>query len=227
MKNWECIDFEAVPNDKGTMFLMSRGSEYVIQVDGKELMSNRQHGSEDAHADLACDLIQDLSQANILVGGLGMGFTLAAVLRRLGQKGNVTVAELVPAVVRWQTQFVGKAARYPLRDKRVKVYNGDVADLIEKPPTLWSVILLDVDNGPMSLTRPYNGWLYTYEGLRAAYDALTPGGVLGIWSVAPDDVLTDSLINSGFKVDIMFYGQEDRKCDPEQPTHVLWTAQRP
>jgi spermidine synthase len=98
MRPWDCVDYELVPDDDGTIYLMSRGSEYAIHVNGQELMSNRLHGSEDAHADLACDGIEDLENANVLVGGLGMGFTLAAVLRRVGASGHVTVAELMPAV---------------------------------------------------------------------------------------------------------------------------------
>ncbi len=157
MRPWEFIDHDEVPDNDGTLYLMNRGSEYAIHVNGRELMSNRKHGSEDALADLACDRLDQLDNARILVGGLGMGFTLAAVLRRIGPTGNATVSELMPAVVRWNHEFVGAAARHPLRDPRVVVHLGDVGDLVEKSPQPWSAILLDVDNGPTSLTRPTNG----------------------------------------------------------------------
>jgi len=226
MRPWDYVDSEEVPDDDGTIYLMSRGSQYAIHVNGQELMDNRMHGSEDAHADLACESLADLENAKILVGGLGMGFTLAAALRQIGAGGQVTVAELIPAVVRWNREYVGRAAGHPLRDERVNVYVGDVGDLVEVPPTLWSAILLDVDNGPKSLTRPTNSWLYSHRGLRAAHDALIPGGVLGIWSAATDDALTERLLDTGFDVDELMYSEAGRPTHPDFDFHVLWTARK-
>ena len=227
MRPWEYIDSEEVPADDSTIYLMARGSEYVIHVDGCELMSNRLHGSEDALADLACDRLPALDDARVLVGGLGMGFTLAAVLRRVGPRGSTTVAELIPAVVRWNQEFVGAAAGHPLRDPRAVVHSGDVAELVDTPPLPWSAILLDVDNGPDALTRPYNGWLYTRAGLAAAKRALIPGGVLGVWSAAPDRSFTKRLRAAGFEVEVLSHFEPDRPTFDDRGTHVLWMARRP
>lgn len=227
MRPWQTIDSEAVPHDDATMYLVERGGEWAIHVDGRELMTNREHGSEDALSDLACDRLDHLDDATVLVGGLGMGFTLAAVLRRVGPNARVTVAELIPAVVRWNREYVGRASRHPLRDPRVEVYMGDVGDLVEKPPYPWSAILLDVDNGPGALTRPTNGWLYNAQGLRAAWDALIPGGILGIWSAAGDDSFTQRLIDGLFETEFLPYLEDGRPTHDGSGTHVLWMARRP
>jgi spermidine synthase len=227
MRTWDIIDEEAVPDDDGTIYLVSRGNEYAIHVDGRELMGNRAHGSEDGLADLACDRLADLESARILVGGLGMGFTLAAALRRVGPLGHATVAELLPAVVRWNRGAAGRASKHPLLDPRCSVYIGDVGDLVEHPPRPWSAILLDVDNGPKSLTRETNGWLYTRKGLHAAMNALIPGGVLGIWSAHSDDSLTSRLHKIGFGVEILDFTEHGRPTPNGSGTHVLWMATRP
>ncbi|MDG1478008.1 MAG: hypothetical protein P8R54_00385 [Myxococcota bacterium] len=227
MRKWDYVDHEAVLDDDGTLYLMSRGSEYVIHVNGRELMSNRMHGSEDALSDLACDRLEDLDRARILVGGLGMGFTLAAALRRIGPEGHVTVAELMPAVVRWNREIVGRASRYPLRDPRAAVYLGDVGDLVEVPPMTWSAILLDVDNGPRALTRPNNGWLYTLQGLKAARAALISGGILGVWSAGPDPGFTRRLRKTGFIVEVLPHTETGRPTRYNSGAHILWMARCP
>lgn len=227
MRPWEFVDHEKVPNDDGTLYLMNRGSEYAIHVNGRELMANREHGSEDALADMACDRLERLDNARVLVGGLGMGFTLAAVLRRIGPDASATVSELMPAVVRWNREIVGRASRYPLRDPRVTVHMGDVGDLVESSPEPWSAILLDVDNGPNSLTRPYNGWLYTRAGLLAAMASLIPGGVLAIWSAHPDDALTVRLTEAGFETEMLPFYEQNRETEFGCGTHTLWMARRP
>ena len=229
MREWELLDHEDVPSDEATVYLMERGGQYVIHVDGRELMATGLHGSEDALADLACDRLAVSGPVRVLVGGLGLGFTLAALLRRLGTEDVVTVAELLPSVVRWNREHarLARYAGYPLRDPRVHVHVGDVMDLVQPPPTSWSAILLDVDNGPHSLTRPTNGWLYTAEGAHAAYAALDPGGVLGIWSAAPCDPLTERLAAAGFAVEVVCYTERGRPTHDDLGTHVLWMAQRP
>jgi spermidine synthase len=224
---WEYIDHECVPDDDGTLYLMNRGAEYAIHVNGYELMGSGLHGSEDALADLACDRVARLDDARVLVGGLGMGFTLAAVLRRLGPAGQATVSELMPAVVRWHAGPMGSAASFPLQDPRVVVHMGDVGELVERPPAPWSAILLDVDNGPRALTRPHNGWLYTDNGLRSARAALIPGGILGIWSADPDDSLTHRLQRAGFEVEVLRHVEPGRATDDDSCAHVLWMARRP
>jgi spermidine synthase len=202
MDQWELIDSTEVPGGGGFMRLMRRGGELVIRVDGRELMSNRVHGSEDALADLACDHLQKNKRCwdapRILIGGMGIGFTLAATLRRVGPNAEVTVAELVPAVVDWNRGILGEAAGYPMKDPRTSVYVGDVADMIRKPPKPWDAVLLDVDNGPEGLTRTANDWLYDFEGLSAVLSALSQGGVLGVWSASPDDGFTRRIQKVGF-----------------------------
>ena len=201
---WDLVDEAAIPHDDATMYLRRRGNAWGIWVDDRQLMTNRLHGSEDALADLACDRLSELETARILVGGLGMGFTLAAALRRVGADGNVTVAELVPAVEGWNREHCGKASGHPLRDSRTQVYAGDVGDLVENPGEPWSAILLDVDNGPEALTRPTNGWLYTDEGVQHAWSALIPGGVLAIWSAYPQSAgFTRRLQATGFVVEVV------------------------
>jgi spermidine synthase len=226
MRPWELIDSEAVPADDSTLCLVSDGRQYAIRVDDRELMGDGLHGSEDALAEYACDGIRTIEDARVLVGGLGMGFTLAAVLRWIGAAGHVTVAELLPAVVRWNRDYVGRTSGYPLRDPRVTVYIGDVADLLSGPPP-WSAILLDVDNGPNALTRATNGWLYTKAGLRAAHDALIPGGILGIWSALGSASLTRRLRKAGFDVDVIRHIEEGRPTETGDGTHILWIARRP
>jgi spermidine synthase len=227
MPDWDVIDQEQIPGEDGVLYLMAQGDEYVIHVNGRELMGNTEHGSEDALAYLACDRLMDRDAARVLVGGLGMGFTMAAALRRLGPEAVVTVAELIPAVVRWNREYLGAAANHPLRDKRAIVHIGDVADLVETPQRPWSAILLDVDNGPRALTRPYNAWLYGKKGLKAAYEALIPGGVLGIWSAAPDSNLTRRLRETHFEVEVVPHVELERKTQDESGVHVLWMARRP
>jgi spermidine synthase len=226
MREWEYVDAEDVPDDDGVLYLMSRGTEFAIHVDGRELMTNRQHGSEAALSDYACDRLADLDNARVLVGGLGMGFTLAAALRRIGPNAHATVAELMPAVVRWNRDYVGAASKHPLRDPRVEVYLGDVGDLVERPPFPWSTILLDVDNGPRALTRPMNGWLYTRAGLAAARASLIPGGILGIWSADSDASFTRRLQKGGFEVEVIHYFEEQRPTPVDDGKHVLWMARK-
>ena len=225
MRPWDIIDRAHTPYDDSVIYLMERGGEYTILVDDIELMSNRLHGSEDALAELACDRLSDLESARVLVGGLGMGFTLAAVLRRVGGGARVTVAELIPAVVRWNRERLGRAARYPLRDARVDVHVGDVCDLIDGGGP-WSAILLDVDNGPRALSRSTNGWLYTPQGLAAARAALAPDGVLGVWSAAKDASLTGRLRKAGFEVEVLPHTEEGRPTPDDSGTHILWMARR-
>ena len=227
MRSWDILDHETIPGELETFYLMRRGSEYVIQVDGCELMSSKLHGSEDALANLACERLAELDDARILVGGLGIGFTLTAALRNLGPRGLVTVAEMVPAVVRWQQEYLGALSKYPLRDPRTVMYNGDVGDLVENCEIPWSAILLDVDNGPQALARPHNSWLYSRQGLGAAYRALIPGGILGIWSAEPDSILTRRLKKTGFNVEVLKYTEPKRPTGDLRGTHVLWMARRP
>ncbi len=205
------------------MELLRRRHELVIRVDDRELMCNQVHGSEDALADLACDRLADLSEARILIGGLGMGFTLASALRRVGAEAKVVVAELVPGIVRWNQGELGEASGQPLKDPRASVHDGDVADVIRSAAAAWDAILLDVDNGPVGLTRASNAWLYTPEGLDASFRALRSGGVLGVWSAAPDKGFTRRVDRAGFDVvpvEVRSRGARGGKV------HVIWLGTR-
>ena len=227
MQDWITLDQDVVPGDPGAvLYLMKCADEYTIFINGRELMSNGLHGSEDALSDQACDLLENLEDARILVGGLGLGFALAAALKRIGPKGRVTVAELIPAVERWNRSVMGTAAGHPLDDPRCDVFIGDVGAIIDTPPEPWSAILLDVDNGPKALTRPYNTWLYSEAGLKAAWDALIPGGVLGIWSVLDDDELSEMLEAQGFDVEVIQFIERGRATSDNSGQHILWMAQK-
>ncbi len=200
MNIWEFIASGEIPGTETSLNLYRRGDEFEIRIDNRQLMNTRLHGSEDALAELAFDRLAGKTQIRTLVGGLGLGFTLSAALRRLGADGSVVVAELVPAVVEWNRGPLGEAAGRPLEDPRTSVHCGDVTDLIRRPPAPWDAILLDVDNGPSSLTRASNHWLYTHQGLDAIFDALDPGGVLGVWSANPDRGFTRRFARAGFAV---------------------------
>jgi spermidine synthase len=174
--------------------LWKRGAELVIRAGTAELMSNRAHGSEERLAELGCAGLGD--GARVLVGGLGMGFTLRAVLALLPRDARVLVAELVPAVVDWVRGPIGAGAL--LDDPRVTVEIRDAAAVIEESVARFDAILLDVDNGPAALTQAENRWLYNPAGLAAAVRALRPGGCLAVWSAAPDPAFTERLARAGF-----------------------------
>lgn len=187
------------------------------------LMNSRCHSSEDALAEQACAQLADCSCARVLIGGLGMGFTLAATLRCVGRAATVEVAELVAEVVSWNHGPLAAAAGYPLRDPRVTVQVGDVAARIQSAKQYYDAILLDVDNGPQGLTCAANDGLYGQAGLAGAYVALRSGGVLAVWSAADDDRFTRRLHKAGFRV----RQQQVRAHERRGEQHTLWFAQRP
>jgi len=198
MQRWTPLDVQAVPG-AGTMELLQSGDTFVIRVDGIALMSTREHGSEDALADLACDHLGARGNLRVLVGGLGMGFTTARALARIGPSGRVTVAELVPAVIRWNRGPAGAPAGHVLDDPRTQLHEGDVGAVIRASEGALDAILLDVDNGPEALSSPANRWLYGAGGLSACRRALRPGGVLAVWSTAaPDRTFLPRMRQSGF-----------------------------
>ena len=200
MNIWEFIESGEIPGTESCLDLYRRGDEYEIRIDRRQLMSTRCHGSEDALAELAFDRLVGHPRTRVLIGGLGMGFTLSAALERLDADGRAVVAEVVPSVIQWNRGPLGEAAGRPLDDQRTSVHCGDVTDLIRRPPALWDVILLDVDNGPSSLTRPSNQWLYSHQGLDAIFEALNPQGVLGVWSATSDRGFTRRVEHAGFAV---------------------------
>ncbi len=195
---WTLLDAAQVPGDGGEIRLYQRGSEYSIRVGSYELMNNRVHGSEDALASIVCERLRDRDAGRVLVGGLGMGFTLAGVLRDIGPRGEVVVAELVPAVVTWNRGPLAAFAGNPLADRRVTVRESDVGQVIRSETAAFDAILLDVDNGPAGLTSQMNDRLYGAAGLRAAHRALRPDGLLAVWSAGPDPTFTRRLQQAGF-----------------------------
>ena len=197
---WELLDSVQVPGNSGELRLYKRGREFSIRVNGCELMNSSAHGSEDALAELACAKAADRPNPKVLIGGLGMGYTLAAALNRLGPKARVVVAELVPAVIEWNRKPLAGLAGHPLQDKRVTIREADVARVLKEKRRDYDVILLDIDNGPAGLTRKSNDWLYAREGLEAAFAALRTEGVLAVWSVSSDRSFTRRLKQAGFEV---------------------------
>jgi spermidine synthase len=200
---WILLDSAQVPGNGGEMRLYQRSDEYSIRLAGQrgELMNSRTHGSEDALAERACARLRNRASPRLLIGGLGMGFTLAAALQQLGPKAEILVAELVPAVVAWNRGPLAALAGHPLDDPRVQVHPGDVARPIRTAKAGYDAILLDVDNGPEGLTHKNNDFLYNIDGLTAAYVALRPKGVLAVWSASPDVRFLQRMRKVGFEAE--------------------------
>ena len=185
--------------DGATITLTRHDREYLILVDGKPLMSSRMHGSEQALATLGCRHVPP-SEPRVMVGGLGMGFTLRAALDLLPADAQVLVAELVPAIVEWNRGPLGPLAGHPLKDPRVRVEVRDVFETLRENAAAFDAILMDVDNGPAAFTAAGNASLYSDTGLAAARDALRPGGVLAVWSAWEDRKFQQRLKYCGFEV---------------------------
>jgi spermidine synthase len=220
---WVELGRAAIPGEDRPLVLARRGGEYVIRIGPTALMGSRAHGSEEALAELACRPLSQRPGARVLVGGLGMGFTLAAVLRELRPDARVRVAELLPAVVEWNRDWLAHLAGRPLDDPRVSLVVDDVGAAIRAARGAWDAILLDVDNGPNGLTRAGNDALYSARGLRSARVALRPGGVLGVWSVAADATFARRLEAAGFAV----AESAVRARRTRGGRHTLWIATRP
>lgn len=200
MLPWKELGRAEVPGETAPLILAQRGSEFVIRIGASALMSSLVHGSEEMLAELACTHLAGRAKARALIGGLGMGYTLAAALRQLPAGATVTVAELVPVVVEWNRGPLAGLAERPLEDPRASVLEADVVDVIRASSGAWDAILLDVDNGPNGLTRSSNDRLYSAAGLEAAARALREHGVLGVWSVAPDAEFVRRMQKAGFDV---------------------------
>ncbi len=186
----------------GTEFVLARrDDEWVVRAGGMLLMSSRMHDSEEELAALA--LARVAEPRSVLVGGLGLGYTLRAVLDRTPPQAHVTVAELVPAVVEWNRTHVRALAGSPLADPRAQVFVGDVFDAIARAQRAFDVILLDVDNGPVGLSQARNQRLYGYRGVRSCLAALRPGGVLAVWSAGANARFERRLADAGFDVEVV------------------------
>jgi len=223
MTPWTLLDSTQVPGNGGELRLYQRNNEFSIKIVGRgELMNSRIHDSENALAEHTCARLVDCAKPQLLIGGLGMGFTLAAALRHLSDQAQVIVAELVPAVVAWNRGPLGDRAGHPLRDPRVTVSETDVARLLMAGEQTYDAILLDVDNGPEGLTRKENDWLYSISGLNEAYTALRPRGLLAVWSAGPDKNFLQRLRKVGFEVDevrVPAHGSKGAR-------HIIWFACR-
>jgi spermidine synthase len=202
MKAWELLGETRAP-DGTDMRLTRRDNEYVMLANGKPLMSSRMHGSEEALATLACGKVREVERPRVLVGGLGMGFTLRAVLNALPSDAAVTVAELVPAVIAWNREVIGELAGHPLDDSRVRVEVGDVGFTLRANPGRFDVVLLDVDNGPAAFTVVTNDGLYDNAGVAAAHGALRRRGTLAVWSAWEDRKFEQRLRYHGFDVEVV------------------------
>jgi len=215
-----CLDTAQVPGG-GELRLFQRGAEFSIMLGANELMNSRLSGSEEALAEQACDRIGARPGVRMLIGGLGMGFTLRAALARLPSDAEVAVAEIVPAVIAWARGPMATLHGDSLSDPRTRIFEGDVAAAIAEGG--WDAILLDVDNGPDGLSRPGNDRLYGAAGLARARAALRPGGVLAVWSAAPSKAFARRLDEAGFAVDEVV-ARATRKGGAR---HVIWFAANP
>lgn len=220
---WEHIDEARVPGSSLILSLQRRGEEYSLRIDRAELMNSRRHESEEALADLALAELRGGPKAPaVLIGGLGMGFTLRAALDRLPPRASVTVAELVPQVVTWNHEHMGHLAGHPLKDPRVKVHMGDVAELLRRSAGKWDAVLLDTDNGPEGTTRDENEHLYSRAGLASLAGSLRPGGVLGVWSAFSGGQFVQRLAQTG--LDVKEHRVRARKSRDSR--HMVWVARK-
>jgi spermidine synthase len=224
MIRWVELDTATVPDGGGTLRLMRRGAEFSIMAGSTELMNSRLSGSEEALAKLPCERIGGRPRPSVLIGGFGMGFTLRAALAALGPEAKVTVAELVPAVVAWARGPMAELSGACLADPRTHIHEGDVGPLIAAANAAYDAILLDVDNGPEGLTRRENDRLYSATGLAAAQRALRPGGVLAVWSSAPDPAFTARLRLARFAVEEV---RVRARAGKGGARHVIWLATSP
>ena len=193
---------QTVTPDGTVMRLTRRDTEYLIAAGGENLMSSRAHGSEEALATIGLRRAQTLTRPCVLIGGLGMGFTLRAALDLLPTGAAVVVAELVPAVVEWNRGPLGPLAGHPLKDRRVRIEMGDVGAALRSGRRQFDAVLLDVDNSPAALTTPKNARLYDSGGIAAIRAALKTEGVLAVWSAREDRAFVERLRRGGFDVEV-------------------------
>ena len=218
---WEKLDTARVPGTDGELRLMRRGTEFSIMLGTNELMNSRLSGSEAALATLAAKKIEAVAKPHVLIGGLGMGFTLRAALAVLGGGARIVVGELVPAVVAWARGPMAKIFGDSLSDPRVSIREMDVTEIIRSQRSKFDAILLDVDNGPEGLTRQANDALYNSSGLEAARAALRPGGVLAVWSSGPNASFSKRVAAVGFEVNEVQVRATGRGGGAR---HIIWIA---
>ncbi len=218
---WLQIDTARVPGADVELRLMQRGAEFSMMLGQNELMNSRLSGSEGALATRACRRIEAVKRPNLLIGGLGMGFTLRAALAVLGAEARITVAELVPAVIAWARGPMASIFGDSLDDPRASILSADVIEVIQSYPAAFDAILLDVDNGPEGLIRKANDALYNPKGLKAIRRALRPGGVLAVWSSGPNPLFSKRLHDASFDVDEVAVRATAKRRGAR---HVIWFA---
>lgn len=223
MTPWTLIDTAELPGDGGELRLLQRGAEFSIRLGHNELMNSRVHGSEEALAEIAIAKIGDRKRPQILIGGLGMGFTLRAVLRVCDAEARIVVAEFAPAVVAWNRGLLAGVFEDSLADARVSIREEDVGNPIRSEQSAYDAILLDVDNGPEALSRNANDRLYDLAGLRAAHAALRPRGVLAVWSAGPDRIFAARLREAAFQVDEVRVRARGARGGAH---HIIWIGTR-
>jgi spermidine synthase len=219
---WSLLATAKVPGDENELRLLRRGSEFAIRLGHNDLMNSRLSASEEALATAVCPRLGP--RPRILIGGLGMGFTLRAALAVLGKEARVVVAELVPEIVAWARGPMAELFGTSLTDPRVSIVETDVSDAIRAKAAAYDGILLDVDNGPDGLTRKANDRIYGLQGLAEARSALAPGGVLAVWSSGPDAAFSARLRRSGFEVEEIKVRAHRGRSGAK---HVIWIAMRP
>lgn len=220
---WTVLDSAPLPDGSGDLRLKQRGSEFSIMLGSNELMNSRLNGSEEALAKLVCERLAERSRIKMLIGGLGMGFTLRAALAHLPPDAEVEVAELIPAVVDWARGPMAAVFAGCLDDPRAQLTVADVAGVIANARGRYDAILLDVDNGPEGLTVAGNDRLYAAGGLQAAKEALRPGGILAVWSSGPDHGFTRRLRSAGFVTEEI---TARARRTGGGARHVIWLAAR-
>lgn len=227
MKPRELIATASVPGG-AELRLMRRDNDHMIVLDGNELMNSRMSGSEEALATMTCERLKGVAAPRLLIGGYGMGFTLRAALASVGPSARIKVAELVPEIIDWARGPMATLTAGCLDDPRVELAAGDVADEIGAAgqgakASRFDAILLDVDNGPHGLVRAANDRLYSASGLASAKAALRPGGILAVWSAAPDTVFTRRLKAAGFAVEEVTVRA---RSNGKGPRHTIWFGRR-
>ena len=226
MKPWHLIGRAQTPGGGAELVLYQRDQEFSLQADNMELMNSRIYGSEEAMAMLGCQNLAKRSKVRVLIGGLGMGYSVRTALDILREDARVVVAELVPAVIEWNRGVLAELAGRPLDDRRTELHETDVAELIMAARGDYDAILLDVDNGAEAMVRESNNWLYSPPGLTAAHGALRRGGVLAVWSAVPQPAFVKRLRRAGFGVDEVKVRARGRSSRKGGAHHVVWVAKR-
>ena len=226
MKPWQLLGRAQTPGGGAEIVLYRRDSEFSLKADNRELMNSRVHGSEEALSRLGCQNLAKRPSARVLIGGLGMGYSLRTALDVLGEDAQVVVAELVPAVVEWNRGVLADLAGRPLEDGRTELHEADVVQLIKAARADYDAILLDIENGAEAMVRKGNNWLYSLPGLTATYAALRRGGVLAMWSAGPQPAFVKRLRRAGFEVDEVKVRARSGSSRKGGGHHIVWIATR-